>query len=182
MVILVGASASGKTEVARLLERRYGIKKATTTTSRLPRVGEKDGVDYFFVSGEAFERLIADNRLIEHAVYNGNYYGCGKDQAAENRSVVLDPNGLVHFLSLGDKGIVTFYLTAEEATRAARMRGRGDRKEDIEKRLQNDRVEFAPGKIHSTDFTIKTDGRSIEDITDEVYGLYMEELKKRGLK
>lgn len=182
MVILVGASASGKTEVARLLEKQYGIKKATTTTSRFPRVGERNGIDYFFVSREEFERLLSENRLIEHAVYNGNYYGCGKDQVAENRSVVLDPNGLLHFLSLNDKGIVTFYLTAEETTRAARMKGRGDKREDIEKRLQNDRVEFAPGKIHPTDFTIATDGRSIEDITNEVYDLYMKELKKRGLK
>ena len=182
MVILVGASASGKTEVARLLERRYGIKKATTTTSRKPRVGERDGIDYFFVTPEGFERLLKDNRLIEHAIYNGNYYGCGKDQVAENRCVVLDPNGLEHFISLGDPGIVTFYLTAEEDTRAARMKGRGDRSGDIEKRLLNDRIEFAPGKVHPTDFKIKTDGRSIEEITDEVYEVYMEELKRRGLK
>ena len=64
MVILVGASASGKTEVARYLQAVYGMRKATTTTSRPPRKGERDGIDYFFVSKEDFERLFEAGQLV----------------------------------------------------------------------------------------------------------------------
>lgn len=180
MVILVGASASGKTEVARALERRFSIKKAITTTSRSPRVGERDGVDYFFVSKERFQELIKEGKLIEHALYSGNYYGCGKDQAADDKAVVLEPQGLSHFLEFGDPHMVSFYLTATEETRKKRMTFRGDKPEDIERRLNNDRVDFAPENMVKTDFTIATDDREIDDIAEEVVRKYKEELARRG--
>ncbi len=182
MVILIGASASGKTEVAHELQSRFHIKKAVTTTSRSPRVGEKDGVDYFFVSVERFKELIAEDRLIEHALYSGNYYGCGKDQVADDRVVVLDPQGLLHFLALNDDGLVSFLLTAEEETRRQRMILRGDKEADIKKRLSNDRREFDPARVHPTDFVIPTDGRRIDDIAQEVHAKYSAELLKRRLE
>jgi guanylate kinase len=76
MILLVGASASGKTEVAKDLYRLFGIKKAVTHTSRLPRPGEKDGVDYHFVDKETFLKLDSEGKMVENTFYNGNHYGC----------------------------------------------------------------------------------------------------------
>lgn len=181
MVILVGASASGKTEVARILRNEYGIQKAVTHTTRAPRIGEKDGVDYFFVTKERFLELLSSCFFVEHTFYGGNYYGCGKDQVSEGKAVVVDPNGLRSFLALNNPRVVTFLLEASREERRRRMEGRGDLPEQIEKRLLLDDTGFAPGRIMRTDFRIQTDGRPLPEIAAEVRSLYQKELERRGL-
>lgn len=181
MILLCGPSASGKTEVAKLLRLKYGIVKAITHTSRSPRVGEKDGVDYHFVSKEEFERLLGESCFVEHTFYNGNYYGCSKKEINDNKCVVVDPNGLKSFLALEDKSIVTFYLEASEKTREIRMHIRGDDNKDIARRIEGDRTDFAPKEIAPTDFLIETDNRGLEEITDDIYLKYRLSLKSRGL-
>ena len=74
MIVLSGASASGKTEAAKMLMVKYGIQKAITTTTRPVRCNEVNGKDYFFVSKEVFEQMIKEDRFVEHTLYNGNYY------------------------------------------------------------------------------------------------------------
>jgi guanylate kinase len=181
MILLIGASASGKTEVAKLLRKKYGIVKAITMTSRIPRPGEKDGVDYFFVSPEQFQTNWQAGLLVENTFYNGHYYGCPKSQVRADRCVVVDPNGLRSFLALHNPSIVTFFLEAKETTRRARMHARGDKEEDIEKRILNDRKDFRPELIAPTDFHIRTDEMTLEAIADEVYGKYLETLRERQL-
>ena len=91
MIVLAGASASGKTEVAKMLAAKYGIVKAITTTTRDMRVGEINGRDYFFVNKDQFKKMIEDGRFVEFTVYNDNLYGSTKDQIAMNKCVVVDP-------------------------------------------------------------------------------------------
>ena len=62
MIVLCGASASGKTVTALDLQQRYGLVKAITTTTREKRVGETDGVEYFFVTKEEFQKRL-ENRV-----------------------------------------------------------------------------------------------------------------------
>ena len=69
MIVLSGASASGKTEAAKMLMVKYGIQKAITTTTRSMRLNEVNGKDYFFVSKEVFEQMIQDDRFVEHTLY-----------------------------------------------------------------------------------------------------------------
>ncbi len=181
MIILVGASASGKTEVSKLLCAKYGFQKAITHTTRAPRKGEVNGVDYFFVTKEKFLELLTSCFFVEHTFYGGNYYGCGKDQISENKVVVVDPNGLKSFLALHNPRVVTFFLEASREEREERMRYRGDKEELIQKRLAFDEVEFSKGRIAKTDFVIPTSGRKLEEIAQEVYSSYQNELKKRTL-
>ena len=75
MIVLTGASASGKTVTALDLQKRYGLVKAITTTTREKRVGETDGVEYFFVSKDEFQKRLKENKFVEYSLYNGNYYG-----------------------------------------------------------------------------------------------------------
>lgn len=180
MILLIGASASGKTETAKLLRSEYGIAKAITHTSRQPRAGEKNGVDYFFVTKNAFETLLKEDFFVEHTFYNGHYYGCSKAQVNDDKCVVVDPNGLRSFLALHDSSIITFYLKASEETRKNRMRSRGDKDEEIIHRLVNDRKDFAPENIEKTDFVISTDGRTLEQIAKDIYSKYLSMLQKRG--
>ena len=178
MIILCGASASGKTVTALELQNRYKIQKAITTTTRQMRDGEHDGVEYFFISKDEFERRLKDGKFVESSLYNGNYYGCGIDQVADDRVVVLDPNGLHHFRKLKDKNVVTFLLVCDASTRKDRMKLRGDKPENIESRLENDVISFAKEKIGEVDYIINTDNKSIEETAKEIYDCYKKAIKK----
>ena len=176
MIILCGASASGKTVTALELQKKYGLSKAITTTTREKRVGETDGVEYFFISKEEFKKRLAENRFVESSLYNDNYYGCGIDQVADDKVVVLDPNGLHSFKKLKNKNIVTFLLIADETTRRERMVSRGDKEENIEKRITNDVVDFSTEKIGEVDFVIKTSNKTIEETADLIYECYKKKI------
>jgi len=81
VVVVSGPSGVGKDAVVRRLRAlRPELHFVVTATSRAPRPGEEDGVDYFFVSTEEFEKMIADGELIEHAVVYGQYKGIPKKQ------------------------------------------------------------------------------------------------------
>ena len=177
MIILTGASASGKTVTALALEKKFGLKKAITSTTREMREGERNGVDYFFYSKEEFERLLKEGKFVESTLYNSNYYGCGIDQVSDDKVIVLDPNGLKSFNKLNNKRIVSFLLIADEPTREKRMTLRGDKKENITKRLTNDKVDFDESKIDKVNFKIVTENKSIDEITDTIYKLYKKYLE-----
>ena len=177
MIVLSGASASGKTEAAKMLMAKYGIQKAITTTTRPMRKKEVNGKDYFFVSKEEFEKMIADDRFVEHTLYNGNYYGSTKDQIADDRVVVIDLKGLKSYSSLNNNRIVTFYLKTSEDVRFKRMLERGDSEADAHRRIENDRRIFAETEIPKVDFRIDSENMDIEQVADAVYRLYCKKLK-----
>ncbi len=179
MIVLAGASASGKTEVAKMLAKKYGIVKTITTTTRNKRLGEVDGKDYFFVSKEQFEIMLRQDKFVEHTIYNGNYYGSTKEQIGHNKCIVIDPAGLRSYIALNSSYIVTFYLEAKEETRFQRMLDRGDDKELAKSRLEHDRIAFLDEKIPSVDFKINSETQNIEEVADEIVRLYKKELKKR---
>ena len=69
MIILIGKSASGKTEIAKELIREHGFKKVITTTTRKQRIGEQDKIDYYFISENEFKAKIQSNQFIECSKY-----------------------------------------------------------------------------------------------------------------
>lgn len=176
MIILVGASASGKTATALKLQEKYHLTKAVTTTTREKRINEVDGVDYFYISRDEFLKRMKNNMFVETTTYNNNFYGCGKDQVKDDRIIVLDPNGFHAFEKLGDKHIVSFLILCDKSIREQRMISRGDKSEKIKQRLENDIVDFAIDKIGKTDFTIDTTKMSINEVADEIYKKYQEKL------
>lgn len=177
MVVLAGASASGKTEVAKLLAKKYGITKVITTTTRPTRHGEINGQDYFFISKEEFEEKIHRGDFVEYTLYNGYMYGSTKDQIASNKCVVIDPAGLRSYIALNDRNIVTFYLEADEKTRRERMVSRGDEPDKIESRILHDRVAFKKENIAKVDFLIDSSNvHTVEEVCDLIYQLYTQKL------
>lgn len=182
MIVLAGASASGKTEVAKELAKKYGITKVITTTTRKMRNGETNGKDYFFVSKERFEEMVQEGRFVEHTVFNENMYGSTKDQISPNKCVVIDPAGLRAYIGLNDPGIVTFFLDSLEETRYKRMLLRGDKEEDAIRRIEHDRHAFKPTNIADVDYHIDSENASIEEVCDDVYRKYLQTLEKRGIK
>lgn len=85
LVVVSGPSGAGKdTVVSDLLTRDdINAKVSVSMTSRLPRGKEEEGKDYYFVSKEEFEKNIEDDKFLEYAVYNDNYYGTPKEKIDE---------------------------------------------------------------------------------------------------
>ena len=96
LTVVSGFSGAGKGTVMKALMAEYKDTYAlsVSATTRNPRPGEVDGVDYFFRTREEFEQMIADNALIEHACYVGNYYGTPKayvdEQLEAGKDVILE--------------------------------------------------------------------------------------------
>ena len=95
LTVISGFSGVGKGSVIRcLLDRYEGYALSVSATTREPRAGEKHGVEYFFLTKEAFEELIASDGLVEYACYCENYYGTPRsyveEQLAAGRDVLLE--------------------------------------------------------------------------------------------
>ena len=172
MIILVGASASGKTEIAKKLISQYDFQKVVTYTTRPKRIGEKNGIDYHFISEKSFLEKKEKNFFLETTIYNGNYYGTPYDEIGLNKVLIVDPNGLKAFRDLNDKTIVTFYIIVSEEKRIERMKFRGDTNESIAKRIENDRKNFAYENIGNVDFVIEGENSSIVELTEEIFSKY----------
>ena len=77
LIIITGPSGVGKgTVVKELLDRNKDIWLSISATTRNPRIGEKDGENYYFISDEKFKDMIDKKEFLEWAQFAGNYYGC----------------------------------------------------------------------------------------------------------
>ena len=96
LVVISGPSGAGKGTICReLVKRNDNVKLSISMTTRLPREGEVDEINYYFVSKEEFEQRIKDNKFLEYAiVHNGKYYGTPKDKVEEmlndGKDVILE--------------------------------------------------------------------------------------------
>jgi guanylate kinase len=92
ILVITGPSGVGKgTLIKGLLERVPGVQLAVSATTRRPREGEVNGVDYHFLSEEDFDRRVAAGEFVEHAEYAGNRYGTLKSELSRPaRAIVLE--------------------------------------------------------------------------------------------
>lgn len=96
LTVVSGFSGAGKGTIMKELLKKYSEQYALSisATTRAPRTGETDGVEYFFKSREEFEQMIADEALIEYAQYVGNYYGTPRayveEQLDAGKDVILE--------------------------------------------------------------------------------------------
>lgn len=177
MLILVGPSASGKTQIVKILREKYGLNKMVTYTSRAMRPGEKEGIDYFFLTKEEFEKRINEGFFIEYVVYNGNYYGTSLSQVSNDKVVILEPTGLKHYINkIKDEVKVAFLRCSTEIVRI-RMKERGDDPEVIRKRLLLDGEVFNKDIMKLADWVIDTSASNIYDNASEIYLLYKDNIK-----
>ncbi len=148
LIIISGPSGVGKSTVIRLLARRIGAKVSISATTRPPSNQEKNGVDYYFLSREEFERLIREDKLLEYAEYLGNYYGTPRrpvDEALESGVDVIlgiETRGAKEVAKKIPDAIIIFLLPPgdEELTRRIRSRARDD-EATIQRRLANAKAE-----------------------------------------
>jgi guanylate kinase len=91
LIVISGPSGVGKdTLIKSLLEHDRNLRYSVSCTTRSPRPGEVDGVDYSFVTREQFQQLIAGGAFLEHATYNGNLYGTLAERVEKERAAGHD--------------------------------------------------------------------------------------------
>jgi guanylate kinase len=95
LIVVSGFSGAGKGTIMRELLKRYEqYALSVSATTRAPREGEEEGKDYFFKTREAFERMIADDELVEYACYVNHYYGTPRayveEMLSRGRDVILE--------------------------------------------------------------------------------------------
>lgn len=149
--VISGPSGSGKGTVLKVLREMYnGFAVSISATTRAPREGEQNGVEYFFKTREEFEALIKNEEVLEYTVYNGNYYGTLKSEAerisASGKDLILEieVDGGSQVKKLLGERCVTIMLTAPNpAEQERRLRDRGTETEEvIARRLARAREEM----------------------------------------
>ena len=205
LIVLSGPSGVGKGTVRAAIfskgEQKFVYSISATT--RKPRIGETDGVDYFFKTREEFEQMIQNKQLLEYAEYVGNYYGTpleyventleqGKDVFLE-----IDVQGAIQVRELMPDGVFIFLTPPDLNELESRIVNRGtDSDEVIAKRMKtareelelmkyydysvvNDKVENAVKQIEAIIQTehlrIQRNLESIEEFEDELEGILEKE-------
>lgn len=138
LIVLSGPSGVGKGTVCKaLLKKTNDLTYSVSATTRKPRAGEVDGVNYFFKSREEFMQMIEEDRLLEYAEYVGNYYGTPCDfveqKLAEGRDVILEieVQGAMKVKEKFPNGIFIFLLPPSLDELKDRIRGRGTEQEHV---------------------------------------------------
>ena len=81
LFVVSGAAGTGKDSVVKALREAHPeIEKTVSATTRAPRPGEQEGVDYYYRTREQFQQLLENDQVVEHNFYNGNYYGTLKSE------------------------------------------------------------------------------------------------------
>lgn len=163
LIVLSGPSGVGKsTVIAELLSERADIHFSVSFTTRAPRVGEEDGVNYNFVDRAEFERMIAAGELLEYAEYVGNYYGTSmkviRDKLDQGVDVLLDieVQGAAKVREKCPDAVLIFIIPPSFEELSRRLHGRNTDDEDvIEGRLQKAREEYK--EIRHYDYLVVND-------------------------
>ena len=169
MIVLVGESASGKSSIEKYLVNNYGYSKVVSYTTRQPRDGEINGIDYHFITKSEFRRLKEQGFFAETAVYNGWYYGTAKEDCTNDKIVVLTPHGLRQIKKISDIDVMSFYINVPRRDRLIKILQRGDNIEEAYRRSLSDVGQF-DGIDDEVDYVIDNIGyeKSIMEMAEEV--------------
>jgi guanylate kinase len=178
MIILIGPSASGKTEIAKILFQKYNIQKVITHTTRPIRPTELQDVDYHFVDEQTFKHLENTHYFVETTLYNGYDYGTSFKELGDHKVLIVDPNGLKAFQTLNNPRFITFYIEASETTRLNRMLTRGQNLTFAKQRIAFDQLSFKDMTTSSTHYVVNNESMTIEEATDQIIKLYNASLKQ----
>ncbi len=175
LAIISGPSGVGKsTVIAEVLRRRPDLYFSVSFTTRTPRPGEVNGVNYHFVDVPEFERMIRDGELLEHAQYSGNYYGTSAKLIDEKLEQGIDV--LLDIEVVGSKIVhdqrpdtpLMFVIPPSFEVLEQRLRGRNtDSEEVIQRRLSRAKEELK--EIYRYDYLIVND--TVENAAEDVLAI-----------
>ena len=175
LIVFSGPSGAGKdTVLKRLLEMDNNIRLSISATTRAPRPGEQDGVDYFFLPRDRFLSLIDQDKMLEHAEYCGNFYGTPKEPIekwnGEGRDVILEieVQGGAQIKEKRPECVSIFLLPPSLSELEQRLRLRNtEQEETIRKRLETARGEILKAKDY--DYVVIND--TVEHAVEQILSI-----------
>ena len=173
LIIITGPSGVGKgTVVKELLDRNKDIWLSISATTRNPRVGEKDGLNYYFISEERFKDMIDKKEFLEWAQFAGNYYGTplsSVNEKIEKGFIVLleiEVEGAKQIKEKFPESLSIFLLPPSKEELEKRIRNRGTEKEEaIDRRLSRANYEIAS----SNQFDFVLTNHDVDETVKEVF-------------
>ncbi len=185
LIVISSPSGGGKDAViAKLIEIFPKSARLVTTTTRAPRPGDVEGVNYNFVSVEQFEEKIKNNELVEHNNYNGNYYGIDKGvlkETLEKNNIVftnIDVNGKSSLDKEGIKHLAIFLLPENLEVLKNRIKARGGVSDaDLKKRLKTAEKEIKMSDKY--DHQVVNKEGEMEEAVEEIEGIIREAKVKK---
>ncbi|MBI4235997.1 MAG: guanylate kinase [Chloroflexi bacterium] len=186
LAVLSGPSGAGKDAVVgRLRQRGLSVHVAVTATTRQPRPGEQDGVDYFFISEQEFHRLIAEGALLEWAQVYGHRYGVPRASVqtalAQGQSVLVktDVQGAATIRRAAPETVLIFLAPPSLQALEARMRRReGQNEADIARRVAAARAEME--RVSEFDYLVVNYEEELDAAVDRVYAILLAEACRVG--
>lgn len=150
LIVVSGPSGAGKsTVIGKVMQSRPDLRFSVSATTRVPREGEVDGVDYYFLDREKFQAMICNGELLEYAEYVGNFYGTPVGPVKENldqgNSVILDieVQGAANVRKVMPEAVTVFLTPPNFEMLEMRLRSRDKETEEmILGRLARARVEY----------------------------------------
>ena len=185
LIVLSGPSGVGKGTVRKELfsQPDTNYEYSISMTTRSPRVGEVDGVDYFFKSREEFEQLIEQGGLLEHAEFVGNYYGTPLAYVHETidagRDVFLEieVQGAAQIREKAPEALFIFLAPPSISELEQRLIGRGTEPEDvIAKRIATAREELEMMSLY--DYVVEND--EVHNACDKINAIIKAEHCRRA--
>ena len=163
LIVVSGPSGAGKgTVCSAFLKEHEDVAYSVSATTREPRAGEQEGVNYYFLSRGEFEAMIENGELLEWAEVYGNYYGTPLKKIEEKLSkgqdilLEIDTQGALNVQKKFPDGVYVFILPPSIEELAKRLRGRGtDSEEAVERRLAAAAGEIAVAREYT--YTIVND-------------------------
>lgn len=151
LFVVSGPSGVGKDSVVKKLRENHPeIAKTVSVTTRAPRPGEQEGVDYYYRTEEQFQQLLADDQIVERNFYNKNHYGTLRSEvnrhldAGQMVVLVIDVHGAANIKRMYPDSNTIFLLPPSIEELESRLRGRGTEDEaSVQRRLNEARNELA---------------------------------------
>ena len=175
LFVVSGPSGVGKDTVMGYLRQAHPeIEKTVSATTRAPREGEAEGVNYYYRTEEAFKQMIESGDVLEYNYYNGNYYGTLRAEVERRMAagkvtlLNIDVHGAANIKRLYPGATVVFLLPPTFEVLEQRLRGRGtDSEESVQGRLKIAREELG----YAGGFDAWIVNRTVEQAAGELYEL-----------
>ena len=178
LFVISGSSGVGKgTVIKEFMNMHPEFKLSISCTTRGMREGEADGVNYFFLSKEEFQKCIDNDEFLEWAEFSGNHYGTKKEfvskclERGENLILEIDTKGALNVKKIMPEAILIFIAPPSIEELEARLRGRHTETEEaIQKRLASIKLEIENSKHYDyviINDTVKNAVKKIEEIIQQ---------------
>jgi len=159
--------------LSKVMAQRSDLVFSVSATTRQPRPGELDGVNYYFITTEKFKEMIAQGKFLEYNEHNATFYGTPREQLEEKLergNVILDiePNGAFNVRSAWADAVLIFILPPSWEELERRLRGRGDTSEE-QMRLRLDRAKWEIEQSRKYDYVVTNE--QVDTCAEEIINI-----------